>query len=138
MTTSLGTVAGDTGRAYVSLYEARDARTKVTTAQEILWFVGSSVNRSDVDAVHVHEEGTDRLLHVIPREAVHASEFVITQVFARQPYTGSTEWNELYTLLGNERAYIDVHMSTQPARQLRGGLRRDNANWQHFTHAYCS
>lgn len=130
-----GTLARDTGRAHVSLYEARNARTKVTSAREILWFVGSSVSRSAVDAVHVHEEGTERLLYVIPLESIHAPEPVITRVFTRQPYAGPTQWNELYTLLGRERTYIDVHTSTG---ELRGVLRREDPNWQAFTHAYCS
>ena len=128
----------DTGRAQVALYEARNFRTKSTTARDILWFVGSGLNRNDVNAVHVHEEETGRLLFGIPLEPTPAPPFVISQVFTRRPYTGQVEWNELYGLLGSERAYVDVHTNKLPTGELRGTLRRDNSNWQTFTHSYCS
>ena len=128
----------DTGRANLSLYEARNARTKATSAREILWFAGSGLDRSTVTAVHVHEEGTGRVLFTIPLENTQAPPFVIAQVFTRRPYTGALPWNELYEALGNERAYVDVHTTMYPDGQLRGVLRRDNANWQAFTLAYCS
>jgi hypothetical protein len=130
--------APDTGRAQLSLYEARNARTKATAAREILWFAGSSLNRADVTAVHVHEEGTDRLLFTFPLEPTQAPAFVITQVFTRRPYTGPVAWNELYELIGNDRAYVDVHTTSHPGGQLRGPLRRENANWQTFIQTYCS
>jgi hypothetical protein len=129
---------GDTGRANISLYEARDATTKATAAREILWFVGSGLSRADVSAVHVHEQGTGQLLFAIPIEPTQAPPFVITQVFTRQPYAGPVDWIELYERIGNERTYVDVHTNTHPEGQLRGELRRDNSNWQAFTHAYCS
>jgi hypothetical protein len=136
--TTAAAMPGDTGRAQLSLFEARNAGTRSTAAREILWFAGSGLNRDEVSAVHVHEEGTGRLLFNIPLAAGQAPAFVITQVFTRQPYSGATDWNELYDLLGNERAYVDVHTKAHPEGQLRGGLRRENANWQSFTLAYCS
>jgi hypothetical protein len=63
---------------------------------------------------------------------------VIAQVFSRQPYTGSVDWNELYTLIGDQAAYIDVHTATGGEPVLRGTLLRENANWRTFTHAFCS
>jgi hypothetical protein len=130
--------ASDTGRAHIALYEARNARTKSTAAREILWFVGSGLDRADVTAVHVHEEGTGRLLFTVPLEFTQAPPFVITQVFTRQRYAGAVEWNDLYSALGNERAYVEVHTGAHPEGQLRGAVRRDHPNWQTFTHAYCS
>lgn len=129
---------GDTGRAQVALYEARNARTKSTAARDLLWFVGGGLDRAAVNGVHVHEEGNGRLLFAIPLEPTHAPPFVIAQVFTRQRYSGPVDWNELYDLLGNERAYVDVHTTAHPEGQLRGMLRRDNSDWQTFTHAYCS
>lgn len=129
---------GDTGRAHLALYEARNARTKATSAREILWFAGSGLDRGEVTGVHVHEEGTGRLLFALPLSSASAPPFVITQVFTRQPYSGAVDWNELYDLLGHERAYVDVHTTAHPEGQLRGVLQRDHAEWQTFTHAYCS
>jgi hypothetical protein len=129
---------GDTGRAHVSLHEARNFRTKATAAREIMWFVGSGLNRADVNAVHVHEQGSGRLLFDIPLQSTQTHPFVITQVFTRESYAGPVDWRELYDLLGNERAYVDVHTSAHPGGQLQGVLRRANSNWQTFTHAYCS
>src|SRR5687767_13940880 len=45
------TALGDTDTAHVARHEARDARTKSTTAQEILWFVGSTLDRASVSPV---------------------------------------------------------------------------------------
>ena len=129
---------GDTGSAHVTLHEARNARTRTTAAREILWFAGSALDRAAVTAVHVHEEGNGRLLLTLPLESAPAHPYVITQVSTRRPYAGTVDWNELYDLLGAERAYVDVHTTAHPEGHLRGVLRRDNANWQAFTHAYCS
>jgi hypothetical protein len=129
---------GDSGTANVSLHEARNHRSKAISARELTWFVGSSLVRAGVTAVHVHEETTDRLLLTIPIDTTAGPPFVITQVFTRRPYTGSVNWTELYDLVGNERTYVDVHTSANPAGHLRGALNRVNPNWQTFTHAYCS
>ena len=89
-------------------------------------------------AVHVHERGTGRLLMEIPLGGAEQPPPVITRVFTRVPYSGPTDWDELYDMLGNQRGYVDVHTRAFPDGQLRGDLRPRNATWQRYTHAYCS
>jgi hypothetical protein len=103
-----------------------------------MWFVESSLTRSRVTAIHVHEIGSNRLLYTVPIESMSGPPNVITQVFTRQPYSGPVEFTELYELVGNERTYIDVHTLDHPAGQLRGTLKPENPNWSNFTHADCS
>jgi hypothetical protein len=139
----LGSVAAnplvsDTGSAQINLFEARNASSKATSARELTWFVGSGLNRANVTAVHIHELDTDRLLFTIPLDPATGPPYVIAQVFTRVPYNGALSWTDLYELLGNERAYIDIHTTQVPQGPLRGPLRRDNTNWQTYTHAYCS
>ena len=129
---------GDTGTAQLNLHEARDHTSKSTSARELSWFVGSGLDRSGVTAVHVHEEGTARLLFTIPLETPTGPPYVITQIFTRRAYTGPTSWSEIYELVGSQRTYIDVHTTEFPDGELRGALSPQNANWQVFTHAYCS
>jgi hypothetical protein len=138
--TVVGTAAtpNDTATANVSLHEARHASTKVTSAREMLWFVAGSIGTADVTGVHVHERGTGRLLMDIPLTGAEQPPSVITRVFTRVPYSGPTDWDELYNMLGNQRGYVDVHTRTYPDGQLRGDLRPRNATWQTYTHAYCS
>ena len=129
---------GDTGSAVFSLHEARNAASRATSAREVLWFVGSGLERGRVTAVHVHEVGTNRLLFDIPLTSPAAPPYVITQVFTRRPYAGSVSWTDLYDSVGSERAYVDVHTTDHPGGQLRGALRVETPGWQTFTRAYCS
>ena len=129
---------GDTGSAHVSLSEGRNAQSGATSYRDVTRFVGSGLTRSRVTAIHVHEQGTDRLLFSIPIDTTSGPPYVITQTFTRQPYAGATIWTELYELMGNERTYVDVHTLDSPNGQLRGVLRREYPNWRDFTHAYCS
>ena len=131
-------VRGDSGTAQVFLFEARNYKTKRLSARDIMWFAGSGLDRSAVSGIHIHEKGTDRLLFDIPLEPIGPTRYVITWLSARRPYTGATGWNELYEILGNERAYVDVHTLTHPNGQLRGEFTLDFPNWQSFEHAYCS
>lgn len=128
----------DTGSAHLSLHEARNFETKATAERGLTWFVGSGLARTGVTAVHVHEQGTDRLLFEIPIGPLDGPAFVIAQVFTRRPYTGSVDWAEVYQLIGTEKTYVDVHTNQHPNGQLRGTLRPENANWTAFTHAFCS
>lgn len=128
----------DTGSAVLSLHEARNAVTNATSAREVLWFVGSGLDRARVTAVHVHEEQTNRLLLDIPLANPSGLPYVITQVFTRRAYTGTVGWTELYDLIGSGRAYVDVHTTDHPAGHLRGGLQIETPGWQTFTRAYCS
>ena len=130
-------LASDTGTARISLHEGRVAATGATSYRDIMWFAGSGLTRNGVTAVHVHETGTDRLLFNVPLDPASGPPYVITQVFTRRPYTGAVSFTELYDLLGTERSYVDVH-TANGATQLRGVLRPENANWQTFTHAFCS
>src|SRR5688572_25660124 len=66
---------GDSGTAFLDLREARNHRTKATSARELIWFVGSSLDRAGVTEVHVHEEITDRLLLTIPIDAMSGPAF---------------------------------------------------------------
>ena len=129
---------GDSGSAFLDLHEARSHRTKANSAREVMWFVGSSLDRSGVTAVHVHEKNTDRLLFTIPIDTLSGPRYVITQVFTRQPYAGPVAWSELYGLIGMERAYVDVHTTGSPGGHLRGDLRSESPDCQTFFHLYCS
>ena len=129
---------GDSGTAYLDLHEARNHRTKATSARELLWFVGSSLDRANVTAVHVHEKTTDRLLYTIPIDTMSGPRYVITQIFTRRPYTGPVDWNELYDLIGNLHTYVDVHTTGSPGGHLRGELQRVYIDWETFVHSYCS
>jgi hypothetical protein len=128
----------DTGRASLNLHEARDAVTKSNTARDIMWFAGSGLDRSRVTAIHVHELDTNRLLFTMPIDSAFGPRYVITQVFTRQPYTGSVRFSEFYELVGNEKTYVDVHTIDYPDGQLRGVLRPEYPNWRNFVHHYCS
>ena len=103
-----------------------------------MWFAGSGLDRSQVTAVHVHETGSDRLLVNLPIDSAFGPRYVITQVFTRQPYTGSEDFVSLYELVGTERTYVDVHTIDQPMGRLRGVLRPDFQNWRAFVHNNCS
>jgi hypothetical protein len=128
----------DSGTASLNFHEARNYRTKAPSTREVMWFVSSSLDRASVTAIHVHEETTDRLLFTIPIDTLSGPRPVITQVFTRQPYTGTVDWTELYDLIGNARAYVDVHTSGNPGGHLRGELLLVYPNWQTFIHSYCS
>ena len=128
----------DTGTAQLSLHEGRDFVSKVTAYRDIMWFAGSGMDRNSVTAVHIHEQGSDRLLFDVPLAAASGSPYVIANVFTRQPYAGATDFAELYELVGNERAYVDVHTTDHPLGELRGTLRVENSSWRTFTHAFCS
>lgn len=131
-------LASDTGTASISLHEARNHRSKATSAREIMWFVSSGLTRSGVTAVHLHETGSGRLLYTIPIDPGSAPSNVITQVFTRQPYDGAVDFEEVYELVGTGRTYVDVHTSAHPDGQLRGTLQAQGDSWQTFTHSFCS
>lgn len=129
---------GDTGRAHLSLLEARNHDSKRTTYQNIGWFVGSGLVRSRVTAVHVHDSANGRIVLNIPIDTTHGPPFVVTQTLQVQPYSGEMRWNDFYHLLGNGGAHVDVHTIDAPGGQLRGTLKPEYPNWREFNHAYCS
>ena len=128
----------DTGVAGLSFSESRNHRTERTSSRSVTWFVGSGLQRGTVTAVHVHEEATGRLILDVPIDSTYGPPFVITQVFQAQPYTGTVAWNEAYQMLGEGRAYVDVHTTARPLGQLRGRLEPTSPEWEPFVHAYCS
>jgi hypothetical protein len=130
--------ATDTGSTRFSMSEARNHRSRRTTHQYIIWFVGSGLVRSNVTAVHLHEQATGRLLFNVPIDTTFGPAFVVTQVLQAEPYRGTVPWNELYDILGNGRAYVDIHTRDQPNGQLRGTLVPEYPNWRDFVHSYCS
>ena len=132
-----GTAPGDTGTAAVSMSESRNHRTKRTSSRGVMWFAGSGLPRETVTAVHVHEEGTGRLVLDVPLTPVGPPS-VITQVFEQQPYAGAVPWDDAYRMLGEGRAYVDVHTAGQSQPRLRGTLQPQSSGWHDFFHAYCS
>jgi hypothetical protein len=128
----------DTGSVHFSFSESRNHRSKRTTWQYMTWFVGSGLVRSQVTAVHLHEQTTGRLLFNVPIDTTFGPAFVVTQVLQAQAYQGPLPWKELYEILGNGRAYIDVHTRDRPAGHLRGALEPEYPNWRDFIHSYCS
>ena len=133
----------DSGRASISLDEARNHRSKRTSAREIMWDVRApGVDRSRVTAIHLHERDGDRLVFSIPIDTM-ASPTAITTTYTRQPFPGSgVPWPEIYETVGTGGAYLDVHVGGEQPRILRADLARDpNAavtDWRAFQHSYCS
>lgn len=128
----------DTGYAFFGFNESRNHRTKRTTERRVFWHVRSGLVRSTVTAVHVHETGTGRLVFDVPIDSTHGPPAVITQVFEGQPYPGPLDWGEIYHMLGEGRAYVDVHTTTSPVGHLRGAIAPEYENWRNFQHSYCS
>jgi len=140
---SLRNTAGDSaGRGFLDLFEARNARSKSTSAQEIMYSVTSrSVTRSTVTGIHVHAEGTGALLVDIPIDTLSTSPDALTNTYTRRPYPGgSLPWRDLYELVGSGGAYMDVHVSGAADPILRGNVMQESPvrDWRSFVHAYCS
>src|SRR6185503_12284473 len=110
----LRTAAGDSaGRAFLDLFEARNARSKRTSEQAVLYSVTSrSVTRAAVTAIHLHAEATGALLFNIPIDTLSTGPDALTNTYTRRPYPGgSLPWGDLYELVGSGGSYVDVHLS---------------------------
>lgn len=131
----------DSGSAHLSLSEARNARSKRTSAQELTWHVRANrLQRSTVTGVHVHAREGDQLLINIPRDTLDSPPSVITNTYTRRSHPGSPlPWVDLYELIGSSGAYLDVHAGSA-APVLRGDLTQppSERDWRAFFHAYCS
>jgi hypothetical protein len=130
----------DSRRAHVSLSEARTARSKRTSAQELTWHVrANGLQRSTVTGVHVHARAGGQLLIDIPRDTLDSPPNVITNTYTRRPHPGSPlPWVDLFELVGSGGAYLDVHAGSA-APVLRGDLTQPppERDWRSFFHAYC-
>lgn len=133
-------VSADSGTAFLLLYEARNARSKRTSAEEMMWNVRApGVVRAEVTSIHVHERASGQLLVQIPIDTLDNP--AITNTYTRQPAPPHTiSWKELYEIIGDERAYFEVHVGGSMPRVLRGDLilREGSGDWRAFIHAYCS
>jgi hypothetical protein len=135
----------DSGFAHLSLSEARNARSKRTSAQELTWHVRANrLQRSTVTGVHVHAREGNQLLITIPRDTLDSPANVITNTYTRRAHPGSPlPWVQLYELIGSGGAYLDVHSAGSVAPVLRGDLTQPpqlppDRDWRAFFHAYCS
>jgi hypothetical protein len=133
-------VAADSGTGFLYVFEARNARSKRTSAEEMMWNVrAQGVVRAEVTSIHVHRRTDGQLLVTIPIDTLDNPG--ITNTYTRQPAPPHTvPWKELYEILGDDRAYMDVHVGGSSPRVLRGDLVRkeSSGDWRAFFHAYCS
>lgn len=128
----------DTGRAFITLSEARNFRTKRTASLGVIYFASSTLPRASVTGVHVHANSDNAVLYSFPLTPV-GPDFVITQNFtnAEFPSTGGTTFDDIFNKVVGGQAYVDVH-TEQAAPRLRGPLVNRNPGNTGWVHAYCS
>jgi len=80
-----------------------------------------------ITAVHIHQgaEGTNGpLLWTVPDDQRHQGDIA----GAAFPYDGTIPWDDLWTTLETEAAYLDVHTTAFPDGQIRGALAGRNVH----------
>jgi hypothetical protein len=133
----------DTGRSSLGLYEARNHRTKVTTAREITWDVRApNVVRAHVTAIHVHAGEGDPTFIQIPIDTIN-SPSALTTTHVRRQFPGiAASWPLFYEAVGSGNAYLDIHVGGSQPRVLRADLGLSDAvgvsDWRAFQHTFCS
>ncbi|MGE3618556.1 MAG: hypothetical protein AB7L66_21985, partial [Gemmatimonadales bacterium] len=109
---TLTAVAGtDTGRVYLSLFEARRGEGHASSEQSVVYSAIGSLDRTTVTAIHLHRgspAGAGEVLYEFPLVPGNV-ESVITNTYTREPYDGSTEFRNLFALLRDSTTSIDLH-----------------------------
>lgn len=117
----------DTGSAFVSFLQFRGHDTQ----QSLTWFIRGAAG-SVVAGLHIHRGGAGENGSMVYEftNGYSGPEDVISQS-GPQVWSGKVGYQELFDLIRNNRAYVDIHTEARPDGALRGQLRvTRESDWQ--------